>query len=136
MINATSELAPAAITAADVPNSQLEWIDRYRTWQRFHSGVRKPGMPFLKNLSHYPQSVLVAGCQRSGTTMLTRLIAASPGFSRLALTRDDELDAALKSGGDGSQQTLHRCVGYFVHCFLFGTGQSREHHDLPRERRY
>jgi hypothetical protein len=99
MINATSELAPAAITAADVPNSQLEWIDRYRTWQRFHSGVRKPGMPFLKNLSHYPQSVLVAGCQRSGTTMLTRLIAASPGFSRLALTRDDELDAALALAG-------------------------------------
>jgi hypothetical protein len=105
----TSEAPPATITAAQVPRSQLVWVDRYRTWQRFHRGVRKPGLPLLKNLSQYPQSVLVAGCQRSGTTMLTRLIAGSTNFSRLAITRDDELDAALALAG-------------FI--------------DLPKERRY
>jgi hypothetical protein len=109
MITDTSAASPATITAADVPDSQLVWIDRYRTWQRFHRGVRRPGLPLLKDLLKYPQSVLVAGCQRSGTTMLTRLIAGSSYFSRLALTRDDELDAALALAG-------------FI--------------DLPKERRY
>ena len=31
--------------------------------------------------------------------MLTRLIAGAPGFTRLALTADDELDAALALAG-------------------------------------
>jgi hypothetical protein len=53
----------------------------------------------LKNLPRYRRCVLVAGCQRSGTTMLTRLIAGATGFGRLALTVDDELDAALVLAG-------------------------------------
>ena len=31
-------------------------------------------------------------------------------------------------GGDSSPKTLHRDVGHFVHGFLRGTGQSRQHH--------
>jgi Sulfotransferase family len=53
----------------------------------------------LASLARYPDCVLVAGCQRSGTTMLTRIIAGASGFWRLALTRDDELDAALVLSG-------------------------------------
>jgi hypothetical protein len=87
------------ITRAAIPAVHRVWLDRYRTWPRFHRGVRRPGLPLLKNLSRYPRCVLVAGCQRSGTTMLTRLIASAPGFARLALTRDDELDAALALAG-------------------------------------
>lgn len=50
-------------------------------------------------IERYPDAVFVAGCQRSGTTMLTRLIAKSRGFRPLELTHDDELDAALALRG-------------------------------------
>ncbi len=89
----------ATVTRTSVPEFQRPWLDRYRTWQRFHRGVRKARLPLLKNLPRYPRCVLVAGCQRSGTTMLTRLIAGASGFGRLALTKDDELDAALALAG-------------------------------------
>jgi len=56
-------------------------------------------MSLLQRLPRYPRCVLVAGCQRSGTTMLTRVLAGAPGFARLKLTRDDELDAALALAG-------------------------------------
>lgn len=87
------------ITAAAIPAAQRVWLDRYRTWKRFHRGVRRPGLPLLKNLSQYPRCVLVAGCQRSGTTMLARLMASAPGFAPLALTSHGELDAALALAG-------------------------------------
>ena len=89
----------AIITRAAVPPGEQVWLDTYRTWQRFHHGVRRAGIPLLKRLPAYRRCVLVAGCQRSGTTMLTRFIADAPGFSRLALTLDDELDAALALAG-------------------------------------
>ena len=87
------------VTEDLLPAAQRIGLRRYGTWQRFHRGVRKPGLPFLKTLPRYRNCVLVAGCQRSGTTMLARLIGASVGFSRLALTPDDELDAALALAG-------------------------------------
>jgi hypothetical protein len=99
MVNQKNFTSPGTITRAAIPENQRIWLSRYRTWQRFHHGVRKPGVPLLKNLSNYPSCVLVAGCQRSGTTMLTRLIAGAVGFSRLSLTTDDELDAALALAG-------------------------------------
>lgn len=99
MVNEKNFRSQGTITRAGIPEDQRTWLSRYRTWQRFHYGVRKPGLPFLKNLLNYPSCVLVAGCQRSGTTMLTRLIAGAQGFSRLSLTTDDELDAALALAG-------------------------------------
>jgi hypothetical protein len=98
----TIEINPESrrkITVGCIPEAQRSLLDRYRTWPRFHRGVRKPGLPLLKNLPRYRRCVLVAGCQRSGTTMLTRLIAGSPGFTGFALTVDDELDAALALAG-------------------------------------
>jgi Sulfotransferase domain len=82
-----------------ISEAQRPHLERYGTWQRFHRGIRRRGLPLLKSLPNYRNCVLVAGCQRSGTTMLTRLIAAAPGFTRLALTDDDELDAALALAG-------------------------------------
>ena len=95
----TSAGAHRAITPEDVPHAQRAHLKRYRTWRRFHNGPRQSGAPLLRTLSRYPDCVLVAGCQRSGTTMLTRIIAGAAGFWRLALTTDDELDAALALGG-------------------------------------
>jgi Sulfotransferase domain len=79
---------------AEIEPRQRSALRRYNTWRKFHDGPRKRGS-LLKNLTKYPDAVLVAGCQRSGTTMLTRIIAQAMGFRRLALTHDDELDAAL-----------------------------------------
>jgi hypothetical protein len=99
MVSEYNSDSRATVTRTSVPESQRPWLDRYSTWQRFHRGVRNTRLPLLKNLPRYPGCILVAGCQRSGTTMLTRLIAAASGFGRLALTNDDELDAALALAG-------------------------------------
>jgi hypothetical protein len=98
MANETSGGA-GTVTRAFVPPAERAWLDRYGTWQRFHRGVRRPGASLLRNLPRYARCVLVGGCQRSGTTMVTRLIAGSSGFTRLALTTDDNLDAALVLAG-------------------------------------
>jgi hypothetical protein len=84
----------------EIAPEQRAALSRLRTWQRFHRGPRRSSRPLLGELARYPDAVLVAGCQRSGTTMLTRLIARSPGFRGLALTSDDELDAALALAGE------------------------------------
>jgi hypothetical protein len=65
-----------------------------RSWKAFGRSVRKRAEPLLLCLPAFENAVLVAGCQRSGTTALTRVIAGSAGFSRFAYTHDDELDAA------------------------------------------
>jgi Sulfotransferase family len=85
---------------ADIVPRQRSALRRYNTWRKFHDGPRQRIEPLLANLARYPDCVLVAGCQRSGTTMLTRIIARSCGFQRFALTHDDELDAALILAGD------------------------------------
>lgn len=94
--------ASGALTPADLAPGERAVLRRYRTWQRFHTGPRQAQQPLLAGLARHPDCVLVAGCQRSGTTMLTRLIARSRGFQSLALTADDELDAALVLAGEVS----------------------------------
>jgi hypothetical protein len=64
------------------------------SWKAFARSVRGRLEPLLATLPAFRDAVLVAGCQRSGTTALTRVIAGSAGFSRFAYTHDDELDAA------------------------------------------
>ncbi len=92
--------ARRSITIEDISPSQRQVVARYDDWMKFRSGPRLQGGPLLKSLPRYPDCVMVAGCQRSGTTMLTRLIAGSANFWRLNLTRDDELDAGLVLSGN------------------------------------
>ncbi len=51
-------------------------------------------MLLLHRIDEFPDSVLVTGCQRSGTTALARAINASPAMVDYRFGRDDELDAA------------------------------------------
>lgn len=83
----------------EIDAEQRIFLKKYRNWRRFHRGPRQRPAALLKMLPSYADAVLVAGCQRSGTTMLTRVIANSRGFRPLSLTHDDELDAALALAG-------------------------------------
>ncbi len=99
-----SSTSPAPVSSPvrveELPHCQRKALSRLGSWQRFHRGPRRSSKALLRRLDSYPDAVLVAGCQRSGTTMLTRIIAQSAGFRGLALTHDDELDAALALCGE------------------------------------
>jgi hypothetical protein len=69
------------------------------TWAQFHRIVKQPGRPLLARLGRFPNSVLVAGCQRSGTTAVRRLLAKAKGVGAYRIGNDDELDAALLLSG-------------------------------------
>lgn len=87
------------LTPADLSREERETLRRFRSWKRFHDGPRQQQAPLLTSLGDFPNCVLVAGCQRSGTTITTRIIAKARGFQRFAFTHDDELDAALILAG-------------------------------------
>ncbi len=64
------------------------------TWKQFARQVRSRDTLLLKELDRFPRSVLVTGCQRSGTTALSRLITGSSGMIDFSFGKDDELDGA------------------------------------------
>lgn len=70
-----------------------------QSWKRFHKEVRSKGCSLLRKLGEFPDAVLVAGCQRSGTTILARVITQSEGMVNYRTRHDDELDAALILSG-------------------------------------
>jgi hypothetical protein len=65
------------------------------SWKKFHHDIRSEGCNLLVGLQRFPDSILIAGCQRSGTTILARLISESDGMVNYRTRDDDELDAAL-----------------------------------------
>jgi hypothetical protein len=71
------------------------------TWGDFGSRVSFKGYDYdqLKRLDDFKDSILVTGCQRSGTTMLARIITESDGMFNYWFGDDDELDAALILAG-------------------------------------
>lgn len=72
---------------------------RITIWKKFARQVRSGECNLLARLDEFPNSILVSGCQRSGTTMLSRLITQSEGMVNYWFGRDDELDAALILSG-------------------------------------
>ena len=70
-----------------------------RSWRQFEQKVRYKNHNLLKRLDEFPNSILVAGCQRSGTTALARIITKSDGIVNYWFGRDDELAAALILSG-------------------------------------
>lgn len=74
-----------------------------RSWEALSQQVRQhdtKGKNLLAKLDAFPNSVLVSGCQRSGTTMLSRIITSSDGMVNYWFGKDDELDAALILSGE------------------------------------
>jgi len=81
------------------------------SWKKFSRNVRPKGCSLLKRLDEFPSSILVAGCQRSGTTVLSRVIRSSECIYDFCITDDDELDAALILSGHIDYDNKGR------HCF-------------------
>jgi hypothetical protein len=76
-------------------------LDAIDTWVKFSNQVRSKGCNLLKQLDTYPNSILVTGCQRSGTTMLSRIIRESDGIVDYWSGKvDDELEGALILSGN------------------------------------
>ena len=68
-------------------------------WQQFGRIVRSQGCNLLKELHKFPDAILITGCQRSGTTLMARIIFQSEDMVNYWVGRDDELDAALILSG-------------------------------------
>jgi hypothetical protein len=68
-----------------------------RSWKDFSSEIRKRNVPLLSRLSEFPDPLLVTGCQRSGTTILTEVLLQTDGMDDYRRGRgfDSELDGAL-----------------------------------------
>ena len=128
MENVMPELGSSCrANAMPVTGTERRGPRQIRKWPQFARHVRASGVPLLGKLDCFPNSVLVAGCQRSGTTMLARLITQSPGMVDYRFGPDDELDAALILSGYVEHpargrycfQTTYlneRYREYFCHC--------------------
>ncbi len=80
---------------------KLQFIRKYfgaYEWKKFTKEVRPEG-GLLSALKNFPDSVLVTGCQRSGTTLVTRLLVQSDEINDIWVSNDDEYDAAMILSG-------------------------------------
>ena len=67
------------------------------SWQGFHRAI--DSHPLLARLDHYPDALLIDGCDWSATTAVTRLFKRLPYFADSSSGHDDELDGALLLSG-------------------------------------
>lgn len=101
-----------------------------KTWKKFATKVRSRGCHLLMRLDDFPGSILVTGCQRSGTTALARLITSSEGMVSYWQGKDDELDAALILSGEVIHEPKGRyCfqTTYVNECYLEYLNYTKSH---------
>jgi len=91
----------ANVTALAIPSN----------WDDFRAVTRSPDVKLLQRLGDFRDSILVTGCQRSGTTMLAQILIESAGMVDYRFGADNELDAALILAG----WVEHKSSGR--HCF-------------------
>lgn len=82
----------------------LDFLARFTSahpasWPAFAREVRGTQDRLLNRLDEFPDSILITGCQRSGGTMLSRVITGSEGMEKFWFSKDEELDAALILSG-------------------------------------
>ncbi len=92
---------------------QIPWNDSpVSDWAEFHRVVKQPGKELLENLDEFgTDNILVAGCQRSGTTAVTQVLGRAREMANYAFGDDSELDGALLLAGRVARFTGGR------HCF-------------------
>lgn len=79
------------------------------SWAQFDRHVRYGDGQLLAELDRFPAAILVAGCQRSGTTIVSRILREAMKAPLTQITKDDELDAALILSGTVEFETSERC---------------------------
>lgn len=67
------------------------------SWHGFYAAAAD--RPLLAYLDDYPDALLIAGCDWSATTAITRLFQRLPCFAASSWGHDDELDGALLLAG-------------------------------------
>ena len=107
MLDKTARLLAAA-DVRGLMRVRRDLVDRDARLER-----RRPAevASLLATLDDYLDPILVAGCQRSGTTALARLLKRADGMIDHAFGHDDELDGALLLAGYATRGTDGR------HCF-------------------
>ncbi len=89
-------------------------------WIWFALSVRSKNCNLMQASNYFQQPVFVSGCQRSGTTLVTNLITASPDIARSHYGKDDELAGAyVLAGKRGPEQTGRYCfqTTYLNQCY-------------------
>lgn len=81
------------------------------SWNQLYSHSASTRAPLLAQLERFPDSLLVAGCDRPATTAVARLLKRSGAFADHAFGHDDELDGALLLAGHAPRRVHGR------HCF-------------------
>lgn len=77
-------------------------------WQDFIKRVRGNDYKLFAELPNFDRPILITGCQRSGTTMVSRIFAETEGMEKFQFGPDDELDAALILCGYVAQEKAGR----------------------------
>jgi len=98
---------------------EVNIVTNIDSWREFRK-LTADNCDLLKELYKFPKPILVTGCQRSGTTMLSRIITGSDGMVKYWFGRDDELDAALILSGMVEHEPQGRyCfqTTYLDHCY-------------------
>ena len=79
------------------------------SWAGYYADLAD--QPFLAKLDDYPDALLIAGCDWSATTAVTRMFKRLPCFTDSSWGHDDELDGALLLAGHRPRAPGRR------HCF-------------------
>ena len=79
---------------------------KINNWQQFTDFVRLSNRPLLEHLDDFNEPVLVTGCQRSGTTMLSQILTESAGMVNYGSDNSLELDGALILSGHSEHEPL------------------------------
>jgi hypothetical protein len=78
------------------------------SWSAFEASMAD--QPLLRKLDGFSDALLIAGCDWSATTAITRLFKRLPCFADASWSHDDELDGALLLGGlRGSRSDGRHC---------------------------
>jgi hypothetical protein len=76
------------------------------SWSDFYAIIGDE--PFLAKLDDYPGALLIAGCDWSAATAITRLFKRLPPFADSSWGHDDELDGALLLAGRRERRAAGR----------------------------
>lgn len=78
------------------------------TWPQFGKKIRKTDHKLLGSLSHFVDPILITGCQRSGTTILTEVLLQTSQIIDYRSRLDSELQGALILCGEQPIPTTGR----------------------------